>query len=220
MGHSTKDVGGGPAVGLGQDFISVLQKLLNSGGLGTAGSPDGPGSTGGIYGVLQDILSPGAGNVGGAFKDIFSKESDRAVAGLRSRFGTSGGTAFGSPAAYAESLYRSEVGPKLTAGIGNLQLQAIASLIPSLAGLASKGISQRQTVQQSNPITDALGVIAPIAGAAFGPGGLLAGAAFSRGIGGGGSVGDPNIGFRLPTANFDFLSQGQGNIPTLQGFLA
>lgn len=179
MGSTTKEIGGGPAVGLANDWVHALQGLLNTGGMGSAGSPDAYGSAGGVYNVLKDILSGGAGKIGGAYQDIIAKDMNRQALALRGRFTQGGGASFGTPAAYAEALLRSESGPKLIAAIGGLQENAINSLIGSYTGLSGKGISDRQIVQEPSAFSQVLGTVAPVLSAAmpflkpaFGAGGI------------------------------------------------
>lgn|SRR5574338_146325 len=205
MGTQVKEVGGGPATGLANDFIKFLQSGLNSGTFGGATAATGAmnanpfGSTTGIAGVLNDILSGGAGNLGGSLQEMISKQGERDVNSLRARFGASGGTAFGTPAAYAESLLRSETAPKLATAVGGLQLQALQPLLGLMAGLSSKGISQRETIAQPSPLANALSIGAPILGGALaGPLGGYLGGLFGGGMPSG-PVPNPTIpGINLP----------------------
>lgn len=153
MGPQLKEVGGGGATGLADNYISQLQKILNGGGTGTAGSPLA-GGTGSIMSVLTDILGAGGGKVGGSISEMLSKQQERDVSGIRARFGAGGGGAYGTPGAFAESLYRSEAAPQITSAIGGLQLQAIMPLLSAITGLSSKGISQRETVQTPGAFSD------------------------------------------------------------------
>lgn len=166
MAAKTKAVGGGPATGLADNWISALQQLLNHGGLGPAGSPNAGGSTGDIMSVLSDILSAGGGKAGNAISDMISKQQTRDVNALRSRFGAGGGVAFGTPAAYSESLYRAEAAPQITNAITGLQLQTIMPLLSAITGLSGKGIAQRQIVQEKSGLAQGLGLLTGIAGAA------------------------------------------------------
>lgn len=203
MGTQTKEVGGGPATGLANDFVKFLQSGLNSGTFGglTAGTgamnADPFRSSQGIAGVLNDILSGGAGQLGGSLQEMISKQGERDVNAVRSRFGVGGGTAFGTPAAYAESMVRSETAPKLTQAIGGLQLQALGPLLGIMAGLSQRGISQRETVQQPSGLANAVSIAAPIIGTiAGGPAGGALGSMFSNLFGGGmpsGPVPNPYI---------------------------
>lgn len=167
MGAKTKEVGGGPAVGLAEDTISGLRALLNpqrnnTGGLGTAGSPDALGSAGGVYGILAQLLSPGAGNVGGSYATMINKQQERDVNALRSRFGATGGASFGTPAAFAESQYRAEAAPQVATQIGKLQLEALLPLLQGSFNLSQLGIAPRQTIQQKSGLASALGTVAGI----------------------------------------------------------
>lgn len=203
MGTQTKEIGGGPAVGLANDFVKFLQSGLNSGTFGGATAMNGAlnanpfGSTGGIAGILNDLLSGGAGNIGGSLQEMISKQGERDVNALRSRFGVSGGQAFGTPAAYAESMLRSETAPKLATAVGGLQLQAMMPLMQMMMGLAGRGITQRETVQTPSPLAQAFSIGAPIIGAlAGGPAGAGLGSMFGNLFGGGmpsGPVPTPNI---------------------------
>jgi hypothetical protein len=188
LGAKTKEVGGGPAVGLAEDTITGLRALLNpqrtnTGGLGTAGSPDAFGSAGGAFGILAQLLSPGAGNVGGSYAKLINKQQERDVNAIRSRFGASGGAAFGTPAAFAENQYRAEAAPQVATQIGKLQLEALMPLLQGAFGLSQSGIAPRQLVQQKSGLGQALGTFAKIGGAALpflAPGiGAPAGAALS-----------------------------------------
>lgn len=188
MGNKYKEVGGGPATGLADSFVKFLQQGITTGSFGGvtagqhAGAADPFGSTAGIGGILNDLLAGGAGNIGGSMADMISKQSERDVANLRARFGTGGGVGAGTPAAYGEALLRSETAPKLATAVGGLQLQTLSQLLPIFAGLAGKGISQRETIATPNPLVSTIGSIAPLISAAstffgnpFGPAGAAAG---------------------------------------------
>lgn len=213
MGTQTKEVGGGPATGLANDFVKFLQSGLNSGTFGGLTGATGAmnanpfGSTMGISGVLNDILSGGAGKIGGSLQQMISQQGDRDANALRARFGAGGGTAFGTPAAYAESLLRSETAPKLTQAIGGLQLQALQPLLGIMAGLAGKGISQRETVQQPSGLANALSIASPIIGA-IGGGPLGAGIGNWLGgmFGGGGMPSGPVPNPTIPNINIPGLN--------------
>src|SRR5678815_4880354 len=153
MGAKQKDVGGGPATGLADQLVSWLSQGLNTGTFG-AGAPagsDAVGATGGISAYLNDVLSGGAGKLGGAMQQQITTQADRDAAALRARFGAGGGTAFGTGAQYGEALLRSETAPKIATAVGGLQQNALSMLLPIFANIAGKGISQRQTVSEENP---------------------------------------------------------------------
>lgn len=172
MGAKTKERGGGPAVGLSEDTITGLRALLNpqfgnTGGIGTAGSPNAFDSAGGVFGILSSILSSGGGKVGGALAELLSKQQERDVNAIRARFGASGGAAFGTPAAFAESQYRAEAAPQIATQIGGLQLQALAPLLSGAFGLSQLGIAPRQLVQERSGLGQAINTFAQIGGAAL-----------------------------------------------------
>lgn len=157
LGPSVQTVGGGGAAGgLSNDFISVLQKLLNSGGMGAGGRPNAPGSTGDIYSVLSDIFKGANGNAGGAIQQLLSKQQERDVNGLRARFGAQGGTAFGTPGAIAEGNYRAGAAPQIASAITNMQMQAIGPLLQAMMGISGKAIPQAQIVQNPGFLDQAL----------------------------------------------------------------
>lgn len=166
-GTKFNEVGGGPATGLANDFVSLLRGSLfgNFGGQPTAGqrfdAANPVGSTQGISQFLQSILGEGAGNLGGSLRDLITGQQTRDVGDIRSRFGAGGGQAFGTPAGYAESRYRAEAAPQAAVATGNLQLNTITQLLQAITGIAGKGISQRQTVAQPSGITSFLSTLAP-----------------------------------------------------------
>lgn len=212
MGTQTKEVGGGPSVGLANDFVKFLQSGLNSGTFGGLTGATGAmnanpyGSTTGIAGVLNDILAGGAGKVGGSIQQMITQQGERDANALRARFGASGGTAFGTPAAYAESLLRSETAPKLTQAIGGLQLSALQPLLGLMAGLAGKGISQRETVQQPSGLANALSIAAPVIGSiGGGPLGAMIGGGLGNLFGGGGMPSGPVPNPYIPSINIPGL---------------
>jgi hypothetical protein len=89
---------------------------------------------------------------GEALQTIIQRQSERDVADLRARFGASGGTAFGTPAAVGESLFRAETGPRIAAALGELGLrgqaldaQRVLQLLSIIAQLSSRGVEQART---------------------------------------------------------------------------
>lgn len=171
-----REVGGGPAVGLSEDFIRLLQGSLfgNFGGQPTAGqrfnAASPVGSTEGIARILQNILGEGAGTLGGSLAEMIRRENQRNVADLRARFGAAGGMSLGTPAAFAESLYRAEAAPRTALGVGQLQLSTLLPLLQLSGALSERGIAPRQTVATPSPFASFLGTLAsPLATLASGP---------------------------------------------------
>jgi len=162
----TKTVGGTKGgMALSNDFVSALSDLLNGGGIG-ANQPAGSNAVGGVRGVYGDILSGGAGKVGGALADILGRQQTSDVANLRSRFGATGGMSFGTPAAYAESQYRSQAAPQIATAIGGLQLQALSPLLSAYLDVFNKNTPQAQTIQQKTGLGQAISTVGSLAGAA------------------------------------------------------
>jgi hypothetical protein len=172
MGLNEKTVGGGAASGFATDFTNWLSTGLNNGQFGGASAANGAmganpmGGTMGISNILNDLLSGGAGNIGGAMSDMISRSNDRNVAGLRSRFGAGGGTAFGTPAAHAEAVMRAEEAPMLTQAIGGLQLQALMPILQMMMGVTGLGTPQAQTTMQPNAWMQGLSALGPLLGGA------------------------------------------------------
>lgn len=166
MQNKYKEAGGGPARGLANDLVGFLSQGLNTGtfGAGNAMGVDSYNASTGIAGVLNDILSGGAGQIGGSMQDMITKNNERQVADTRARFGAQGGTAFGTGAQYAEGVQKAELAPQLTSAIGQLQIQTLLPLLQLITGLADKGISQRQGYIQPSGLTSTIGAIAPFAG--------------------------------------------------------
>lgn len=153
MSSSYKEYGGGAATGLADNLVSFLSQGLNTGTFG-AGSPagsDAMGQSQGIAGVLNDILSGGAGKLGGSLSQLIQNDTNNQVNDMRARYGAAGGTAYGTGAQYGEGVLRAKQAPALTSAVGNLQLGAVQNLLGVISGIASKGIAQRQGAMEQNP---------------------------------------------------------------------
>lgn len=216
MGTKYKEVGGGAASGVGNEWATFLGNGLATGSFGgmtpgqRLGGSNPVGQTGGIAGVLNDILSGGAGNLGGALGHLLQTQQTNDIADLRSRFGVGGGTSFGSPAAFAESQYRSQVAPQIATQVGNLQLGALSQLFPQFANLAQIGIPKAEVVGQQSPWLQAaqLGLGAASAALPF----------FAGPFGAAASVGLNQIGQQLKGPQF--LPQGNFGAPQWEGNFA
>ena len=190
MAMKYKTVGGQPTSGVGKDFASSLESLL-TGGMGSGGAvsqynnANPTASTGGVAGTLSDILSGGAGVIGGSMQKMISQQETNDVSALRSRFGAGGGAAFGTPAAYAESTYGSTVAPQLVNAIGGLQMNAIGQLLPQYENMYNRSTPQAESVGVQNPWTQGIGLAGTAAGAIFGgPAGAAIGGSIGGSIGG------------------------------------
>ena len=165
MAPKAKTVGGGNATGLSNDFFDFLSRGLNTGTFGAGGRGSPYNDTMGIAGILNQLLSKGAGSFGGALGDMINRQNTNNIADLRSRFGFGGGMAYGTPGAQAEAGYRAQHGADTAVAIGGLQLDALKSLFPLYQQAASIGTPQAQTIMQQNPLAGALSAIAPVASA-------------------------------------------------------
>lgn len=165
MGPKYKEYGGGNAQGLGNDWIQFLQSGLK----GNFGVGSGMDQTLGAAGVLNDILSGGAGKMGGSIGDLIHRDIERQRGDLHSRYSAFGGSGYGTPAANAESLFSAEAAPRAGMAIGNLQLDTLKSILPLIASTAGRGITQRQGVFEPSGWEKALQYIAPIAATALAP---------------------------------------------------
>lgn len=173
--------GGGPAVGLADSLAQFFQSGLKG---NFAGGQNGPAEnmgkvdpgarTGGIASVLDDILSAGGGKVGGALQEIIQQDVTKQVGDVRGRFGASGGTSRGSPAAIAESMIRSQSAPAITSAIGGLQMSALTPILSLITQFAGKGVAQREEgiTAEPNPF---LTFLQAISGGAQGAGSLITG---------------------------------------------
>jgi hypothetical protein len=217
MGAKYKEKGGGSATGLADNLIGFLNGgLTGTFGGGSAGAQslnaNPMASTGGIANVLNDILSGGAGKLGGSMADMIHQTQGRNVDELRSRYGAAGGMSMGTPAAYAESMMRASETPQLTQAIGGLQLQAMMPIMQMMQGLASKGIAQREGMMQPSGWSQAAGLALPVAGSILGGplggsigsklGGMFGGGSTDLGSVMGGSSPTPFAGFDIPMPSF------------------
>lgn len=144
--------GGDNALPLTGDILGGLSQLFGGSPADKMAQSNPTGKTGGIMGVLSDILSAGGGSTGSTLSQLIQQKQTSDVAGLRQRFAGSG-VSMGTPAAVAESRYKAQAGPEAATAIGSLQLQALAPLLGLFSGVLNKGISQRETtnVVQPNP---------------------------------------------------------------------
>lgn len=162
MGTRYNEVGGGPAVGVANDWGRFLQSILYP-----TGGPGGVAGGGGVSGILSDLLAPSAGQTGGLLQTQIQRELDRQSRELRSRFSSIGG-GYGSGAAQAERQFRAQTATDVPLSVANLQLQAIAPLLGYVSQFAQRGTSQRGVVAEQNPFIQGLSAIAPAIGGFLG----------------------------------------------------
>lgn len=184
-GLQTGQFGGaspGSSVSGADPYASTRKKLtdMSTGGpswaRGAAGKalaklPARPGANpnAGLTGIINDILSGGAGNLGGSLQKILATQQAGDVGNLRSRY-SMGGTGAGTPSAYAESLYRANAAPQAAMQIGQLQLSTLLPLLQMIMGISGKGIPQASTLVEPSDFsqfTSGIGDLAKGAGAAM-----------------------------------------------------
>src|SRR5256885_10311142 len=168
---------GGTGTGLGKNLAGILDTGINTGTFGTRNPAGGNAinSTTGIFGVLNDILSGGAGKIGGSLSDLISRSQAKDVADIHQRYGA---TSLGTPGAFAETNYRARAAPEAATAIGNLQLSALGPLLQLLAGFGGKDIAQTQLFAQTNPL---LSGFEALSGALPGVGDVMKGLSMLKG---------------------------------------
>lgn len=181
MGAKTKKVGGSRGgEQFSNSFVDALSGLMYGsatgrgrvGGSGYAGQ-SAVDQAGGVFGTLQSILGPGAGEIGGALAKTLESDIATGRDTLRARFGAGGGQAFGTPGAYAEAKYNATVAPEVTKAIGGLQLQALGPVLQAMFGTYGHETPGAQIVQQpglAGEIAGTIGQLAPVAADIFAPG--------------------------------------------------
>jgi hypothetical protein len=192
MGQQMKQAGNSATPFSGQ-FTNMLSSLLMGGGGGVGGTQAGQSTMGanpvgqtqaGGAGILSNILSPGAGVLGGAYQTSLNQTNQQNIDALRARFGSMGGTSLGTPGSSAEAMYRAYASPQQTMAIGNLQLGALSPLLQGGLTLANRGVTTPYL--QASPFTQALQTLG---GAAAGAGSLMSGLNMAGILGGGGGGG-------------------------------
>ena len=125
----------------------------------------------GAFDTINQLVSgTDVSGMGKSIESIIQGDVSRGAADLRERF--TGGSAAGTPAAVAESLYRAEAAPRAGLAIGQLDLQRkgqqaafLSTIMNLIASMSGKGISQAQTNAFWDP-----GMAANIAGLLAGGG--------------------------------------------------
>lgn len=175
-GVESGQVGGQPTGDFAKAFTEFLQQLLlgqpsqgtpdqtrNIPGRGTATIKGTPAAspidkTTGIAGNLMELI--GGTDITGqkeSLQQLIQADTTRNVADLRERF-TGTGSSAGTPAAVAESLYRSEATPRTALAIGQLdmanraqQLQALLPLLQLAGAFTGMGTSQASNYAFQTP---------------------------------------------------------------------
>jgi hypothetical protein len=159
MGVNTKEMGGGSAKPVANEFGKMLLQGLQ-GGFGAV--PGQAGASGGLGGYLQMLLS-GQGAQGAVTQAEIAKK--KAIGDLRERYSL-GGTGYGTPTATAEAQYRANVDPQ----IANIQsqniAQALSMILPAYQQAFGLGTPQAQLVQTPSFGANLIGGVTSLAGAA------------------------------------------------------
>ena len=218
MGFNSKTVGGSPVAGLPTQFTNFLSSGLSGtfgGGAaaGQAGAANPVGSTQGIAGILNGLLSPGAGQVGGALQSLIQNQQKQQQQALTAQFGAQGGTAFGTGAQYGLSTLMAQQSPQLINAIGGLQQSAINSLLPYYGQATAQGTPQATTIEQPSTLQSILQLVGPASSLLGAAGGGAGAAAAGAGAGGGASLLTtlPEIGAFASYQPSTFLNNGSYN---------
>lgn len=159
MGVDTKEVGGGSAKPVADDFGKMLLQGLQS---GFGAVPGSSGANGGLGGYLQMLLS-GQGAQGAITQAEIAK--NKAIGDLHERY-SMGGTGFGTPAASAEASYRAQVDPQIANIHSQNVMQALSQILPFYGQAFGLGTPQAQMVQTPSFGANLLGGVTSLAGAA------------------------------------------------------
>lgn len=181
MSQQTTQVGNS-ATGFSNNFMQMMGSLLGTpnSGAAQAGRSNPVGSTmSGAGGILSSILSPGAGQIGGALATQLAQQQQRDVQSLNERFSAYGGTSLGTPAGSSVAQYKAQAAPNIMSAIGNLQLGAISPLLSAGNQLAYRGVTTPQ--QTPNPFMQ---ILSALPGIGSGVGSILGAA----NMGGGGGM--------------------------------
>lgn len=184
MGAKYKEVGGGPAVGVADDWANFLKSAMGGGGTpSTAMNSAANGLSGGstMQKIIADILGSGAGVPGAALASSITRDTNTQRANLRDQFGGS----FGSGAQQATAMFNSSVADKIPIDIANLQMGVMGPLMGLISQFAQKGTSQRSVVAEENPF---LATLKGLTGAAQGVAGIVGGGGSSKKEGDPGSI--------------------------------
>lgn len=203
MTPTSRTVGGSPVPGLPQDFMNFLQQGLTTGMFGNPGQAawgaQPIGQTQGLAGMLNDVLSGGAGKLGGSLQQIIQQQQAGDVANLRARY-SMGGTGTGTPSGYAESLYRAQAAPRAAVQIGNLQRSWAEPLMQMMYGLTQRGTPQAVTTLQQSPLMQMMSMLPGLAG---GAGSVMR--ALPRGA--------PGADLSAPPIDMEAISAGASGVP-------
>jgi hypothetical protein len=140
------------------DLAGIMSRIGQQANLSNMGGQQNLLNQVGMQGLMQSInpaFQRNAGNpntpYGLAMQQLLGQQSQRDIGDLRARYAMSGGSQ-GSPAMQAESLYRSQAIPQMTAAMGQINQQE-QGLDLQAAGLNS----QNMLGQQSNALQALLG---------------------------------------------------------------
>jgi hypothetical protein len=147
MGARYREVGGGPATGVADSWANTLQSMMGGGSTPSTQMNNAPNA---MARIMQEILSPGAGAIGGNFASQIERGIGRERGALTSRFSSMNG-GYGSGAGQALAQFGAEVADRVPMDIANLQMGTIQQLMQAIGQFSQRGVSQRSTVAEPNP---------------------------------------------------------------------
>lgn len=148
MGVDTKQIGGGGATAVSNEFSNMLLQGLQGGFGAVPGTQTGPADAfnrpnSGLGGYLQMLLS-GQGAQGLIAQANAEKENS--IGDLRERFSIAG-QGYGTPASVAEARYRGTVDPQIANIYSQNVMQALSQILPLYGQQVGIGTPQAQMVQ-------------------------------------------------------------------------
>jgi hypothetical protein len=162
MGMDTKQVGGGNATHVSDEFSNFLLRGLTTGhfgGQGTAGTAMQGTDMGSI---MDNLLSGGAA---GPARSLMDKQMTSTIGDMRSRY-SMGGTGYGTPGAVGEAQYRSQADPQYAMLGQDYQLKALSMLFPMIQQMIGIGTPQAQMIQTPSMGMNIFNGMTGLAGAA------------------------------------------------------
>lgn len=201
MGASPQTIGGGSARGvsdqLSQFLMMGLQGGFNLPQFGQTTPGDALNRSNPVRSTMNFGDAIGTLLQGGGFENdalsIAANRREENVGNIRSRYAL-GGTGYGTPAAVGEARFLGEFDPQVATQVGGMRLdsigKALSFMLPLYQQAYGLGTPQAQTVMKPGFLSEALGTVTGLAGAAA--------PFFAPGLGGG----QPNAAQQMASGGF------------------